>query len=177
MAQELPSPPLTLPYILDNLDVIMAITQEIQRRIKLKQAEVERIEDQIMELRAAIRSAQAYIQGLSDILPKAMREEGSPVDADERAFEIRPGTASDTARKLIEAKGEPMHINDILLAMGKEPNKQNKVSLGGTLARFVRDQVVFTRPAPNTFGLFSIKEKPVHQPETPQLDLPEDFGK
>lgn len=46
-----------------------------------------------------------------------------------------------------------MHVNDILTRIGKAPDKASRVSVAGTLASYVRSGQIFTRPAPNTFGL------------------------
>ena len=63
-----------------------------------------------------------------------------------------------------------MHVEKLLNAIGKESTKSNKVSLSSSIAHYVREGIIFTRPAPNTFGLKEF-EKTDHD------DLPEDFGK
>lgn len=154
----------------------MALTQEIQRRIKAKEAEVSRLEDDIQELRMRISAAQAYVQGLKDILPKVAKEEGVTGEED-KTVELRPGSAPDMVRALLEQKGAPMHITAILAALGREPTKSNRLSLSGTLARLVRENMVFTRPAPNTFGLMSMQSKVNKDLLIPEELVPEDFGK
>ncbi len=77
------------------------------------------------------------------------------------------------ARDAIAAAGKPLHIAELLPAMGKENTQQNRLSLGGSLARCVREGVVFSRPAPNTFGLLSMPET---SPPPMQEKLPEGFG-
>ena len=48
-----------------------------------------------------------------------------------------------------------MHIQDILRGIGKEVTPENRASLGGSLAAYVRRGEIFSRPAPNTFALLS----------------------
>ena len=102
------------------------------------------------------------MQGLRDILPKAERE------AAPKLVEFRAGSAPAKVKALLEKFGKPMHITEIVTGIGKENTKPNRLSLGGTLSRYVREGYGFTRPAPNTFGLPDM--------EPPEDELPEGFG-
>lgn len=147
----------------------MLVSNEILKRIKAKEAEIVRLEDQLLEIRGRIKEAQAYMQGLRDILPKVAKEENPSSIDDPAQGEIRPGSAPDQVRSLLTQRGKPLHITEILTALGRDTNKANRVSLGGTLARFVRDGRIFNRPAPNTFGLIGMDVDAAEQ-------LPEGFG-
>ena len=58
------------------------------------------------------------------------------------------------ARDAIQKAGHPLYVTDLLAAIGKDPDdKDNKTSLSGSLAAYVRDGKIFTRPEPNTFEL------------------------
>ena len=151
----------------------MPLSHEILKRIKAKEAEIERLEDRLTEIRVDIKAAMAYIQGLRDILPKVAREEASAGDDDPVQTDMRPGSAPDRVRALLMERGTPLHITAILSALGREHTKANRVSLAGTLARFVRDQRVFSRTAPNTFGLIGMTEAEAQETE----ELPDGFGK
>jgi hypothetical protein len=85
--------------------------------------------------------------------------------------ELRPGTAVANARDFIKNAGRPLHITDILKGLGKPADTKNKLSLSGSLAGYVRDGQIFTRPAPNTFGLIEFGNGKVSD------EIPEDFGK
>jgi hypothetical protein len=50
-----------------------------------------------------------------------------------------------------------MQINEILRAIGRTADKKNRLSLSGSLAHYVRAEEIFTRPAPNTFGLIELE--------------------
>jgi hypothetical protein len=150
----------------------MGLSQEIQRRIRNKETEIASIERQILDLRVKQESAKAYIQGLQDILPKAAREDDI---ADGKPVELRPGTLLALAREALRAAGKPLHIGDLLIAMNKENTPQQRLSLGGSLARAVRENAVFTRPGPNIFGLLEMPEAQVAKTE--EEELPEGFGK
>jgi len=146
--------------------LIMGLAQEIQKRIKAKEAEIARIESEMRDLEVQRAWGKAYIQGLRDILPKVTRDDMAPSESD-----FRPGSAPAKVKALLEQVGKPLHIGEIVQGVGKENTKQNRLSLVGSLARYVREGVVFTRPAPNTFGLLDMRK------EHTEEELPESFGK
>jgi hypothetical protein len=94
---------------------------------------------------------------------------------------LRPGTALAKAREAIKKAGHPLHVSEILKALGKPPDKKNRISLGGSLSGYVRKGEVFTRSAPNTFGLIELESKPVSPEEGTEIEqednLPASFGK
>jgi hypothetical protein len=65
--------------------------------------------------------------------------------------------------------GKPLHITDILKGIGKTTSKKDRVSLSGSLGWYVRRNEIFTRPAPNTFGLKEMEDISKEEP-------PDDFG-
>jgi len=147
----------------------MRLKQDIERKIRSKEAEIAQYEAELSELQRQIEMARAYIQGLKDILPKVAKQTKGPQGTHDN--ELRPGSAADKARKAIKRIGQPLHIGQLVVLMGKENTKKNRLSLAGTLARCVREKIVFTRPAPNTFGLLEFEEQELAE------EVPEDFGK
>ncbi len=76
-----------------------------------------------------------------------------------------------------------MHIGALVTAIGIENTKNARVSLVGSLGAYVRKGLVFTRPAPNTFGLVGMKAAnselgtSSENPDQPELPgLPDEFG-
>lgn len=152
----------------------MGLTQDIERLIQEKESEISKLKHGMTEINIKIEAAKAYIQGLRDILPRAQKEgERAKRARVAPPSELRSGSAPALVKELLESRGAPLHIGQIVESIGKENTKENRVSLGSTLARYVRDGVIFTRPAPNTFGL---KEMTVETAHTNGEDLPEDFG-
>lgn len=150
----------------------MGLREDFQKRIDKKQQE-------IAELELKIKEARSYVQALLDtikILPKEPAANGNS-----GAFTLRPGTALARARDAIKQAGRPLHVNEILVALSKSTDKANKVSLSGSLAGYVRRQEIFTRPAPNTFGLIELEHanNQNHLEEKIDIDqdIPESFGK
>ncbi|MGH8012745.1 MAG: hypothetical protein ACREQ4_09625, partial [Candidatus Binataceae bacterium] len=72
---------------------------------------------------------------------------------------LRADSAVAKARELILKAGGPVHINDLLVALGKAVNHNTKAALAGSLSDYVRKNHVFTRPAPNTFGLLELEQR------------------
>lgn len=142
----------------------MGIRENFQKLIERKQSE-------IRELEVRIREAQSYLQALQDsakLFPK--NTDNKTVMPDQ--FSLRPGTSLANVRDIIKENGSPMHVNDILSRLGKTIDNKNRVSLVGTLGSYSRKGRVFSRPAPNTFGLLELG-----QVESSEDELPEMFGK
>jgi hypothetical protein len=113
---------------------------------------IRRKELDIQELEMQIREARSYMRGLQEalkILPRESADRGTEGGEDV----LRPGTMVAAARGALQQFGRPLHLLDILTAIGKEPNGANRASLGGSLSAYVRKAQIFTRPGPNTFGL------------------------
>lgn len=143
----------------------MGIRQEFQKRIEKKRQE-------ISDLESKIKEANSYLQALLDSM-KWLPRDGSDLDGGQT---LRPGTTLAKAQDAIRKSGHAMHVADILKAIGKPTDKKNRISLGGSLSGYVRRREIFSRPAPNTFGLIEM-EKASNGPEgTEGSGIPEDFG-
>jgi hypothetical protein len=120
----------------------MGLREDLLRRIERKRAE-------IVELETRGRLAREYLQALEDTL-KILPKDTTGFDS---ALTLRPGTNLAKAREAIKKAGRPLHINELLGAIGKGTSRNERAGLSGTLAAYVRRGEIFTRPAPNTFGL------------------------
>jgi hypothetical protein len=136
----------------------MNVQKEIERKCKLKEEQLRDLEQQITQVKAQLETYREVLK----VIGKS--SDSSASDA------LRPGSLVDMARNAIREFGKPMHVDKLLIAIGKEPSKKNKVSLSGSMAHYVRQGIIFTRPAPNTFGLRDFDES-----ET--VEIPEEFGK
>ncbi len=125
----------------------MGLRQELQKRIERKQAEIRDYEEHI-------RQATAYLQGLQDTL-KLVPPEDDDLGQD---IILRHGSNIAKAREALLTAGKPLHITEILKDMGQPVDKKHRLALGGSIAAYVRKGQVFTRPAPNTFGLTEFNE-------------------
>lgn len=145
----------------------MDLRKELKRKIEKKQAEIQQWQAEMAELQTKIRESLAYVAGLEDTLKLLPRE--TPSEAASMA--LRPDSAVAKAREAILKAGRPLHINEILKALGKPINHDTKASLSGSIGAYFRNNQVFTRPAPNTFGLIEFQQEP-----KPEDDLPPNFG-
>jgi hypothetical protein len=142
----------------------MSIRRKFERKIREKESEIQDLERRLME-------AKAYMAAMQD----AMRL--VPADGDTENGEasgdvvIKAGSAMEAVVNALKHSGKPMHIMDILKAIGRETTSENRASVGGSLAAYVRRGAIFTRSAPNTFGLAEWG-RPAGEAFAP----PDDFG-
>jgi len=141
----------------------MHIREQVQKLIDRKQQE-------IRDLELQIEKAKAYIQALQD----SMRF--IPRDSTQGDAILRPGTALAKARDILRAHNRPMHITEILKALNEPVDKKHRLSLSGSLSSYVRNSQIFTRPAPNTFGLIEMNKSANGSEESGEFEVPEDFG-
>lgn len=125
----------------------MALRDDLARRIEKKQEE-------IFSLEMQMREARSYLQALEDMV-KILPREGAKEPAEAI---LRPNSTIGKAREAILSAGRPLHIQDILAAVGKPSTREARAALSGSLASYVRRSEIFTRPAPNTFGLVELIE-------------------
>jgi hypothetical protein len=136
-----------------------------RRRIEEK---LRKKEHEIISLEAQIKEARIYIQALQDVLrliPKDKDQNSSP------EFILRSGSTVAKAREAILSHGNPLHVTEILRALGAEITRESRAALAGSISAYVRKRQIFTRNGPNTFGLIEMGHTRAGQPEPP-----EDFG-
>ena len=137
--------------------------KKIEDRIRKKEEEIQSLESQIHD-------SQVYVKALQDVLKMLPREAESGTES---VATLRAGSAVAMARDIILKKAKPVHITDLLRDMGKELTRESRASLGSSLAAYVRKGEIFTRPAPNKFGLIELghtdREEGASEP-------PDDFG-
>jgi hypothetical protein len=120
----------------------MNLRNELLKRIEKKQAEIREFDDRI-------REANAYVQGLQDTLKLIPKEDEFSV----QEVTLRHGSNIAKARDALRAAGNPLHITEILKVIGQPTDKKHRLALGGSIAAYARKGSVFTKTAPNTFGL------------------------
>lgn len=146
----------------------MGARENLQRLIERKKVE-------IAELEASLRDARTYIDALADAM-KALPKEATSNGNSEPT--LRTGTMVYQVRELLRTHQKPLHITEILGGLARPVDKNNRVSVSGSLAAYVRNGQIFTRPKPNTFGLVEFESAQLSG-EAPKLDedeLPESFG-
>ena len=119
---------------------------------------IEKKRFEIAEAQKAIMAAEAYIQAMTDALKKIPKEEPTPT--------VRPGSDVEKIRDLILAAGKPLHVNEIIEGLGRSDDAASKAKIAGLLGWYTSKGRVFTKAAPNTYGLVEL------EPPT----LPADFG-
>jgi uncharacterized protein YhaN len=146
------------------------IRKELERKIERKRDEIQQLEESIREAQMKLNAAEAYIAGMAEslkLLPK-----GTVANA---VAALRPNSVVARAREAILAAGKPLHISELLKALDRPVTHNTRAALSGSLASYVRKGEIFTRPAPNTFGLveFEMENARAGVEDEP----PADFGK
>jgi hypothetical protein len=121
--------------------------RKIEERLRRK-------EEEIRELEARIRDEKIYVQALQDVLKILTRSADRP--SQNSSGVLRAGSGVAKTRELILQQGHPVHLLDLLRALGREPTREARASLAGSLAAYVRRGQIFSRPSPNTFGLIEL---------------------
>lgn len=132
---------------------------------------IRRKEEEIHELESKLREARAYVQALHDalrMLPRERRDKVAPAET-----VLRPGSSVAEAREAILRAGTPLHVTELLDALGREKTRAARAALAGSISAYVRRGEVFTRPRPNTFGLSELGHDSTEDFEP---ELPSDFG-
>lgn len=141
----------------------MGFKEQLIDKIKKKETEINGHETKIKE-------AKIYIQALQDMLRAIPGEDVGPVAIEPSDNILRPGSMPYKTHELLTKARKPLHISVILKGIGEEPTRQKKASLVSSLSTYVKNQQIFTRPFPNTFGLIGMAD--TANPDEP----PEDFG-
>jgi hypothetical protein len=132
----------------------MALRDDIQRRIDKKRAEIGALESQM-------RDATVYVQALEDTLKLLPRETDNEMSTPSVGTTLRMGSKVDRARGAILSAGKPLHVIDLLKAIGIANEPEERAALAGSLSSYARKREIFSRPAPNTFGLLELRGRSV----------------
>jgi hypothetical protein len=146
----------------------MDIRKELRRKIDKKLSEINEMQTHLQEIGTRVRESYAYVAALEETLKLLPRE----TPGESAAIALRADSAIANARESILKAGKPLHINEILKALGKPITHDSKASLSGSLGAYVRDNLIFTRPAPNTFGLVEFQQ----DLKITEEELPPNFG-
>jgi hypothetical protein len=138
----------------------MKARRDIERRI-------EKERQKIADLRSQIEHGEGVIQGLQEALKLLPKGETSKPRKGKGA--LRPGSDMARIRDLIEQTGKPLYISEIVTGLGKPDTKANRLSIAGSLSRYVRAGEIFKRVKPNTFALIDMDI-------LDESELPPDFG-
>lgn len=130
---------------------------------------IKRKEQEIATIEKKLEVAKVYLQALRDIRSAMVSE-----SAGEAEPALRKGSAVARAREIILTEGAPVHIDALLERLGRPVTRDTKASLTSSLSAYVRRGEIFSRPAPNTFGLVELGH---HEVEVEVESPPSDFGR
>ena len=126
--------------------------EQIEKLIARKREENVELEGEVRALQLKVRDNLAFISGLQESL-RIMPKDPEPAHS---ARVLRPGSELAKARDEIAKAGRPLHIKEILSAIGKPVDRNSRASLSGSISAYYRNGEIFTRPEPNVFGLIEM---------------------
>ena len=141
----------------------MAVRANIEKRI-------EKEKQKIVELSSQIEKTEAFVQGLQEALQMLPKEKS--VDLPKPKGYLREGSDMQKVQELIKKVGRPMHIDEILVGIGKTVDKATRASVVSSLHRYSRKGDIFNRVGPNQFSLLNLDQEEKEHP-----DLPPNFGR
>jgi hypothetical protein len=136
----------------------MALREELLRRIDKKKKE-------ISAMTARIKEAEIYIEVLEETLELVPSDGNESVEPP--AANLREGSSIAKAREAIQRAGKPLHISELLTAMGKPVDSETRASIAGSLGTYARKKEIFIRTGPNTFGLIEMQNGNGKNNQTP----------
>ena len=116
--------------------------KELEKRIAKKTEEVTKLKYELV-------GAESYLKAMKDMLKLIPQDD----ESEQKTVRLRPGSSVDKTREAIKEAGKPLHVIEILGKLRQEATKTNRINISSSLANYVKRGVVFTRPAPNTYGL------------------------
>jgi uncharacterized protein YabN with tetrapyrrole methylase and pyrophosphatase domain len=122
--------------------------------IKRLEKIIETCREDIAKMEIDLSSKKSFLQGLQEAL-KIYPKDG--VSETQSETLLRHGSDMAKARDFLTTHGKPAHVSEIVVGIGKENTKENRVSLAGSLANYARKEDIFKKTAPNTFTLVNFK--------------------
>jgi hypothetical protein len=130
-----------------NRIVVMGVREDYFRRIEKKRAEVD-------EMRMKLRMEERYLEAMLDtykILPRSDSNGSAP-----NAF--RRGSGASKAYEALKRVGHPMHVKELAQAIGLKLDRASTQGLASAIRLYLMKGEIFTKPAPNTYGLVEFGE-------------------
>jgi hypothetical protein len=148
----------------------MSVRDDIEKRIvKEKQ--------KISDLQKQIERSNAFVQGMQEAL-KLLSGNSKGIEPAKEISYFRSGDTK-SAYETLKQTGSPMHIDELLSAIGKPISKQNRASLASSLHRAAKRSGIVKSIGNNTFSLSEISTNGRTNESVDKevlLKLPDNFG-
>lgn len=128
----------------------MGLREDYFRRIEKKRLEVEK-------MRTDLRVEERYLEAMMDAY-KLLPRTGEETNGASRPSNLRKGSGTAKAYDALKRTGHHMHVKDLLEAMGVKVSRKTTQGLASSLRAYVNKHEIFTKPAPNTYGLVEFGE-------------------
>jgi len=132
----------------------MGYREQLERKIAAKRRERDSAQE-------SIRRADAYIAAWEEALKMLPRDRPAEPNGEVpvATVTLRRGSDVAKARGVILVKKQPMHVSELVKAIGREDTRGARAALASSLAAYCRKEQIFVRTEPNTFGLAELGHK------------------
>lgn len=127
----------------------MSPERTLKGKINKYNDEIQTLEANKAEIEAKLIEARTYVKAFKDALKYVSKGD----TASSSTAAVRIGGDVDLTIKKLKSTNNPMHVVAILEALGKESTNKTRKALSAQLNAYQRQGRIFTRTAPNTFGL------------------------
>lgn len=125
--------------------------------IEKAEAELSALHSEMSVIQDKINTQEAKLSGMREMMEFYPKDIPVAQKRPSSQTQLRPGSDMDKARIAIAAAGSSLHITKIMIAIGRDSeDKKARVSIGSSLQAYARDGKIFTKVAPNTFGLIDM---------------------
>jgi hypothetical protein len=131
----------------------MNIRAELQKRIDKKKVELDSLQTEISTLFVEVEKVESALSELQSLLKVIPKTEADGDAGPQVEIILRRGSDMALVREVLRRLHQPTYIDDILKAMDRDVTKKARASLAGQISFYVRKEQIFTKTAPNTFGL------------------------
>lgn len=139
--------------------ILSARIREIQARIDELRTEMEELQSELQEARDVLG-----VPGYLDVKPRPRIRVRRGVVTGQRTKPIQEGSSVDWARRMLKEAGQPMTVDDLILAVRSYSGPDiKKPTLVSNLSRYVKNHDTFSRTNKNTYGLIEWDEPAVHK--------------
>lgn len=135
----------------------MSVRSDIEKRILKLQSEINEFHGHAAEIFSEIEQREFAVLELQAVLKTLPKD--SEGDTPPQEVALRKGSDMANARDVLRSVRVPLHVDDLLRQLGKPIDKKHRASLSGQMSVYVRKGQVFTKTAPNTFGLKELENK------------------
>lgn len=125
---------------------------------------IEREKQEAQELQLTLSNKLSRISAFEEIL-KLIPDNGIQTKSNSVERTLRYGGLPQKTQSLLSREGKPLHIKEILERLDLPLTKANYLALASSIGTYAKNQRIFSKTAPNTFGLIDFAKSDLDRAE------------